>query len=223
MGGIALIDHQIEKLLRQGFDQIVVNVHHKADQLIRHLQKWNTSSASIYLSDESDRLLDTGGGLKRARSFFDTAEPILIHNVDILSEIDLSLLYRTHIREKNDATLAVSGRATSRYLMFDTECRLRGWINRTTGETKSIFPDFKVEEYHPWAFGGIHLIAPALLNEMDHWGDSFSIIDFYLSLCDRYCIKACNFTGIDWFDVGKPATLQEAEQWYQSKKRNATF
>lgn len=147
VGGKPLLYHVITKLRQSGFDRIVVNVHHHSDQIIDYLDA-NDFGVDIKVSDETDKLLDTGGGLKKAASLFRSDEPVLIHNVDILSNVNLRKFYTEGGTMKNygsgkpldaAATLLVSWRQTKRYLLFDSEMRLVGWTNIETGEVKSPF------------------------------------------------------------------------------------
>ncbi len=215
VGGKPLIDHVMDRLLHHGFDEFVVNVHHFAPMLTAYLNAKREEGLKISISDESGQLLETGGGIKHARSLFTSQEPFLIHNVDILSDVDLGALYRFHQSKGADATLLVSQRNTARYLLFDDDLRLTGWINKQTGETKSPLPSFSPQELNALAFAGIHVFSPQLFSEMDGWNDRFSIMDFYLSLSNRKQIIGLDATGMDWIDVGKLSVLQDADAWCQ--------
>ena len=149
VGGTPLLDINIRKLQSQGYDRFVVNVHHFAQQIIDHIQvRWCGGTSvppTILISDETDALLETGGGLKKAQDLFRPDEPILIHNVDILDNVDYAWFARQH-QPDEDAVLLVSRRQTQRYLLFDNAMRLMGWINRETGEIKSPFPWLRESE-----------------------------------------------------------------------------
>ena len=136
VGGKPLLDIQIEKLQQAGYDRFVVNVHHFAQQIVDHV---NERKEKILISDETSELLETGGGLKKAQGLFRDDEPILIHNVDILDNVDYEWFRRQH-QDDEDAVLLVSRRKTKRYLLFDNAMRLMGWKNIETGEVKSPFP-----------------------------------------------------------------------------------
>ena len=138
VGGVPLIDLVIRKLQSQGYDRFVVNVHHFAQQIIDHVNA-SDYAPLVQFSDETDGLLETGGGLKKAAPLFKDDEPILIHNVDILDNVDYDWFSRQHLPDE-DAVLLVSKRKTKRYLLFDNAMRLMGWINVETGEVKSPFP-----------------------------------------------------------------------------------
>lgn len=213
VGGKPLIAHVMERLVQAGFDELVVNVHHCADQLIGYLKEWNAHRVMIHISDERNLLLDTGGGIKHVRTLFTDNTPFLIHNTDILSNLDLQAFYRAHLNRESAATLLVSQRNTSRYLLFDASDRLQGWINRKSGETKPLNKPIQAEQLTALAFNGIHVFSPTLFDEMEHESDRFSIIDFYLSCCDRYDIHAYRNDDSDWLDVGKIEVLEAAEAW----------
>ena len=134
VGGEPLLHRVVMNLKKAGFERIVINVHHFAEQIVDYLKTNDNFGLDIRISDESDALLDTGGGIRKAAPLFDPSSPILIHNVDILHNVDLAKLYDT--AADNDATLLVSRRDTSRYLIFNEEMRLNGWINIKTGEVK---------------------------------------------------------------------------------------
>ena len=137
VNGIPMLQHVILKLKQAGFTEIVINIHHFGEQIIDFLQAHQNFGITIHISDEREELLDTGGGIKKAIPFFSGNEPFLVHNVDILSDTDLKALYDYHQQSTNDATLLVSQRETSRYLLFDKDnARLCGWINKQTLQTK---------------------------------------------------------------------------------------
>ena len=133
VAGKPMLEHVILKLKEAGFDQIVINIHHLGQQIIDFLQANNNFGVKIYISDERDYLLDTGGGIKKAALFLQGDEPFLVHNVDILSNVDLKQLYQQHVNNNALATLLVSQRQTSRYLLFNQENKLCGWRNHATG------------------------------------------------------------------------------------------
>lgn len=215
VGGKPMLEHVILKLKAAGFDQIVINVHHLAQQIVDFLKANNYFGLRIIISDESDYLLDTGGGIKKATPFLRGKEPFLVHNVDILSNVDLRKLYETHLQTNPTATLLVSQRETSRYLLFDKSDRLCGWRNRKTGEVKSFYPYFDPSHYNEYAFSGIHVMSPKILDLMEVWTGKFSIINFYLSICAKTDIHAYAVNDLHLLDIGKPETLALAEHWLQ--------
>lgn len=213
VGGKPMLEHVIFKLKEAGFTDITVNIHHLGQQIIDFLQEKNNFGIDIHISDEREYLLDTGGGIKHAEHFLNGNEPFLVHNVDIFSNIDLKELYNRHLENKALATLLVSKRKTSRYLLFNKENQLCGWRNRETGEVKSYYPYFNPDQYQQFAFSGIHVISPEIFRWMEDWTGKFSIIQFYLSICAKTNIQAYEVPGLKLLDVGKKETLTLAEEW----------
>lgn len=212
VAGKPMLEHVIEKLKAAGFDEIVINVHHFANQIIDFLKEKNNFGITIHISDETDFLLDTGGGIKKAAPYFD--EPFLIHNVDILSNTDLKALYNYHLQSGNDATLLVSPRQTTRYLLFNSDRRLCGWINKDTLQTKPEGFIYQPNVQKEYAFSGIHIISPGLFKYMDEkWNGKFSIMDFYLQLCQEALIGGYAKEDLQLIDIGKPETLAKAEEY----------
>ena len=212
VAGKPMLEHVIGKLKSAGFDEIVINVHHFAHQIIDFLKAKDNFGIQTWISDESEELLDTGGGIKKAAPYFD--EPFLVHNADILSNVDLKAMYNYHQTSSNDATLLVSPRKTVRYLLFDEGNRLQGWVNKDTLQTK---PEGFV--YHPevqkeYAFGGIHVISPTLFKYMgDGWTGKFSIMDFYLKTCHEAQLGGYVKEDLQLIDIGKLDTLAKAEDF----------
>lgn len=207
VNGKPLVQILIERLKGIGVTDIVINVHHFAQQIIDFICANHSFGINIQFSDETDMLLETGGGLKKAARLFPNDQPILVHNVDILSNADLLSLYN----HAETTTLLVSDRKTQRYLLFDDTDRLVGWTNIATGEFKSPYPDIKERPARGLAFSGIQVFHPSLLPLMDSWQGKFSIIDFYLSICDRVDIR-CHFDPqLQLLDVGKLDTIAKAE------------
>ena len=214
VGGESLLKRVITRLSEAGADRLVVNVHHFADQIIRYLTENKNFGLDIRISDESDELLDTGGGLRKAAPLFKNDEPILIHNVDILSNVDLQKFYRESV--DNAATLLVSERETKRYLLFDDDMRLVGWTNIETGEVRS--PDAALDVARCWkfAFAGIHTFSPALFRVMNNWPAKFSIIDLYLNIISQAPIYGYLQPDLRLIDVGKTVTLNEADAFLKT-------
>ena len=213
VAGRPLIDIVLERMKFFGVQHVVVNVHHFSEQVINHLQQ-RDYGLRIDISDESAELLDTGGGLKKASALFKNADaPILLHNVDILSNVDLGSFYAQH--RACDAALLVSERTTSRYLLFDDEMRLRGWTNVDTGEVRSPHARLDVSSCRRLAFAGIHLFSPRLFPLLDAFPDKFSIIDFYLSVCHRVAVTGVNLPTLKLLDVGKQNTLARAQSFLE--------
>lgn len=216
IAGKPMLEHVILKLKAAGFDDLVINIHHLGNQIQEFLAARDYFGLNISISDEQDYLLDTGGGIKKAACYLQGDEPFLVHNVDILSNVDLRKLYDTHVQTQALATLLVSKRNTSRYLLFNREDKLCGWRNHETGEVKSYYPYFDPEQHNEYAFGGIHVISPGIFDWMEEWTGKFSIINFYLSICAKTAIQAYPAENLRLLDIGKPDTLQKAQEWIQT-------
>ena len=235
--GVPLLDRVVEKLIAQGYGRFVVNVHHFAQQIIDHVGQQDYAPM-VHFSDEREELLETGGGLKKAAPLFYDDSPILIHNVDILDNVDYGWFARQHQPEE-DAVLLVSRRKTKRYLLFDSAMRLMGWTNIETGEVRSPFPWLRSAEFviddtyqvrpsssshdsslsplhsslYAFAFSGIHSFSPRLFALMDRFPDRFPIMDFYLSVCHRSHVVGLVKDDLRLLDVGKLDSLEQAERF----------
>ncbi len=216
VGGKPMLEHIILKLKAAGFDHIVINIHHLGQQIVDFLAANDNFGIDIHISDERDYLLDTGGGIKKAAHFFRNGKPILVHNVDIISNVDLLQIYNSHLENKPLATLLVSQRDTSRYLLFDKQNKLCGWRNRDTGEVKSYYPQFDPRQYKEFAFGGVHVLSPEIFEWMEEWTGKFPIINFYLSICAKTTIQAFPAENLNLIDIGKPDAIAQAEAWLRA-------
>jgi len=214
--GFTLLKLQIRKLIAEGFDQIIINVHHFSDQLKEYIKQNIFFNCSIVISDESKKLLDTGGGLKKAAYFFSDGKPFLVYNVDILSDINLKSLMDHHQASGSIATLAVRERASSRKFLFDNENILVGWTNDEAKE-KIIVRDEK-NKLIPYSFSGIQIIDPAIFKYFPD-KDVFSLVDLYLSTAKNDKISGFVHNEDNWLDIGKIETLVEAEDLFE-KIRN---
>ena len=221
VGGRPLLDINIRRLMAQGYDRFVVNIHHFAQQIIDYVKEQDYAPL-VHFSDESDQLLETGGGLKKAQALFRDDQPILIHNVDILDNVNYDWFARQH-QPDEDAVLLVSQRTTKRYLLFDNAMHLMGWKNIETGEIKSPYEYVRRtglsqhgEELNMFAFSGIHSFSPRLFPLMERFPDRFPIIDFYLSVCHRAPIVGLVKPDLQLMDVGKIETLDQTEKFIQS-------
>ena len=215
--GNPLLYHVITKLKAAGYTELVVNVHHFAGQIREYLSA-HSFGLPISVSDESDQLLETGGGIAHARDLILPAEePFLVHNVDILSNLDIPWL-RSRTRPEALSTLLVSERETSRYLLFDQAMRLVGWTNVRTGEVKSPYPGLKAADCRKLAFSGIHNISPAIFQAFEEAGfrGRFPIMDFYIQQCANYPIYGVVGENLQLIDVGKLDSLQEAERVFRT-------
>ena len=218
IAGKPLLEHVILKLKAAGFTEIIVNVHHFPEQIIDFLKLKNNFDIRIEVSDERDLLLDTGGGINNVKWFFDDGKPFLVHNVDILSDIDLKLLYAAHLKTNPLATLVVSERNTFRYLLFNKENRLCGWINEKTGETKPI--GFKVlTDFKKLAFSGIQVLSPLVFNLMEGSEKKFPVMDFYLKNANDQIINGFIPSDFHMMDVGKIEVLEDAERFVDNPKK----
>jgi NDP-sugar pyrophosphorylase family protein len=207
INGVPLLEIAINRLIRFGFDDIVVNVHHFPNQIIDFLKAKHNFGINITVSDETGVLLDTGGGLKKASHFFNDGKPFLVHNVDIVSNIDLEKLYTAHLQGNCMATLACMERESNRQLLINSNNELCGWKNNSTGELKI---SRESETFlKPISFCGIQVINPKMLELINETG-AFSLITLYLRLATTHCIKTEVFKNITWLDLGTPETLQKA-------------
>ena len=233
VGGTPLLDRNIRRLMDFGYTRFVVNVHHFAQQILDYVARQDYAPL-VRFSDETEQLLETGGGLKHAQDLFDPDEPVLIHNVDTLDNVDFDWFRRQH-QPDEDAVLLVSRRKTKRYLLFDSAMRLMGWKNIESGEVKSPFQWLREAEFtiddnlkvvpaveHPssllsnlyaFAFSGIHSFSPRLFPLMERFPDRFSIIDFYLSTCHRAHIVGLVKNDLRVLDVGKLDSLEQAGEF----------
>jgi len=200
VGGITLLERAVLKLKQSGVDEIVVNAHHFAEQIVDFVLQCNFG-VNIHISLEEEKLLDTGGGLKRAMYFFDN-EPFIAYNVDIISDMDLQKMFHHHCREKAMATLAIRNRETQRYLLFDENSQLCGKENLKTNE-KNIIPNLpKNTNLQRFAFSGIHIISPEIFAFMPQ-KDVFSITELYLTVAQSQKIIGYLHNDGSWADMGK--------------------
>lgn len=216
VAGQPLLWHVIMKLKSAGFERIVINVHHFAEQITDYVEKNNRFGLDLRLSDETAQLLETGGGIKKALPLFAPSSPILIHNVDILSNLDLSTLYDRACNSGVDALLVVSRRSTKRYLLFDDEYILDGWTNIETGEVRSPYKGLAPASLRQLAFSGIHVLAPSVFPLFQDMPARFGIIDFYLQHCHRHAFLGHEQKDLRLMDVGKIETLHEAEEFLKT-------
>lgn len=212
VGGKPLLQYAIEYLTGQGVSQIVINVHHFAAQ-VKSFLKTRTWPVPVLVSDESDQLLDTGGGLKKAASLFKPNEPVVVYNVDILSSLDLRKLLQAHTSTGAEITLVVRNRQTQRYLLFDDRKRLSGWRNKRTGEELLVNHRENISEM---AFSGIHIINPEIIQAFPEQS-RFPIVPVYLELSKNHPIYGYFDDSKLWMDVGKPAELEKARNLFATK------
>ncbi|MBR4527021.1 MAG: NTP transferase domain-containing protein [Bacteroidaceae bacterium] len=214
VAGRPLLQILLEKLHSAGFHDVVINVHHFASMIEEFVSTLHLDGMQVRFSDERDELLETGGGIKHAVSLLQGVDRFLIHNVDILSNVDLNAFFRRG--EGTQATLLVSPRETQRYLLFDDEMRLVGWTNVKTGQVKSPYPNLDPMRFHKYAFAGIHQMSTDLFHYFNEWPQKFSIMDFYLSICHLEPIYGYLKPDLRLMDVGKLDTLHQAEFFLDS-------
>jgi N-acetyl-alpha-D-muramate 1-phosphate uridylyltransferase len=209
VNGKTLLQRNIEYLQEYDITDVVVNVHHFPEQVIDVLEKNDGWGSTITISDESDELLDTGGGLLKAKHllFRDT---ILALNVDILTDINIKHFLAHHQQENSLITVAVSDRTTSRYLLFNKYNRLIGWRNKSTDETRIVI---EAKDIFEKAYSGMAIFQPEALDLISLRG-KFSLIEAYLQLAPENKIAGYDHTGERWIDVGKPESLNKAEEMY---------
>ena len=232
VAGKPLLAHVVEKLKAAGCKKIVINIHHFGDMIVDYVKSQGNFGIDIVFSDERQMLLETGGAIKHAVELLGN-EPFLIHNVDILSNVDIKALWEEHLNSGSAATLLVSKRSSSRALLFDAEGNLTAWTNKTTGEVKSPYENIKIASLgtlfpsviststgsvtalEELAFSGIHVFSPSLFKYFGAYPEKFSIIDFYLNTCKAEKIKAYTQEGLQLLDVGKLDSLEKAEAFVQ--------
>ena len=217
--GKPLIEHVARKLKASGVESAVVNVHHFADMI----EEWADGQdiMPMEVSDEREMLLETGGGVLHARPYLEGCGHFLIHNVDIISDLDIGWL-ASQIRPDAMATLLVSDRMTSRYLLFDPETmRLKGWTNVATGEVRSPYADLDVAKCRRLAFSGIHIMSDTVFEALEEYAEihgldsrnpRFPIMDFYISACASHEIRGVEAHDLHLVDVGKLDTIEIAER-----------
>ena len=214
VNGKSLLQLNIEYLQRYGIQEIVVNVHHFADQIIDVIEKNDGWGSRIIISDEKEEVLETGGGFLKAAPLFYDANPIVLMNVDILTDMNLQSMISYHQEKKPLATLATTNREASRYFLFDKGNNLCGWRNVKTGEERppnSIIKEEKIAR----AFSGIHIVESRILSLIKQRG-KFSIVDVYLDLMQEEIIKSFDHSENRFIDVGKPGSIAKAEIMFSS-------
>ena len=210
VNGTPMLELVIKKLIEAGVTEIIVNVHYLGNQIINFLKSKNNFGIRIEISDESEQLLDTGGGLLNASHFFNDNKPFIVHNTDVISNIDLKKTIDFHIKNNALATLAIRKRKSSRYFLFNQKMELCGWKNTKTSEEIISRKHDKLESF---AFSGIHIISPDIFNLIEAHKKTFSIVDTYIELSKEKRILGYLHNQDTWFDIGKSENLQEAENY----------
>jgi MurNAc alpha-1-phosphate uridylyltransferase len=205
INGKSLLRLAVEKCSASGFDDIIVNVHHFADRVEAEVIALRNKGFNIAVSDERELLLETGGGLYKARGFFNK-DPFLLYNADTVTDLDLNALYRYHIKMKGLATLAVRNRTGNRYFLVNREGMLKGWCNKTTGER--IIAGDETEAFYEIAFSGMHIIEPGIFRYMNE--GVYTMTALYLQLASSHNIFTYRDDSGYWVNVGTPENLEAA-------------
>lgn len=218
VNGKSLLQRNVEYLQQYGIKEIVVNVHHFSDQLIEAIKKFNGWGSKIFISDEKDELLETGGGLLKAKLFFPPGEKFITCNADILTNLDISKLVSFHNIHKALITFGVTRRITSRYFLFDKNNRLCGWRNTLTKEEKIAIPISPGEEImrNEKAYSCVAIFEYDIFRQMEENGfkGKFSLTDVYLKLAPHHLIMGYDHSGDKLVDVGKPESMTVAESLF---------
>lgn len=210
VGGIPVLGRALTAMRSAGIDHVVVNVHHFARQVRDYLAANQDFGLTVRISDETDLLRDTGGGLLHARSLFLPDLPILLYNADVVTDMPLDA-----VELRGDATLLCSHRESSRSLVFNPQGRLCGWRDGRSGAVRGRVGD----EDTLLSFNGIHVVSPGLFEPLAQYGkDVFSLTPFYVDMADRLHITAQLMDRWQWFDIGRPETLMRAQQWADSAR-----
>lgn len=213
VGGVPMLERVICRLRDAGVERCVVNACHLAPMIEAFLKK-NDFGIPVELSLEGGGTpLETGGGIKHARTLIEGScgeeGRFLVHNVDILSDLDLGWLM-AQARKDSLSTLLLVRKDSERCLLFDDDMLLRGWMNNATGEVRSPDPLFDPTLYHKFSFCGIHMVSKEIFPLMEPWPENFGIMDFYLSVCNRLPIRGIVADNLKIIDIGSPSTLAAA-------------
>lgn len=210
VGGVPMLERVVRKIAAAGFGPVVVNAHYLADQIADFVSKTDLGVSVAVSLEDGPGPLETGGGIRHAAPLLGAGR-FLVHNADILSDIDLGWL-----ASKDDpgclATLCLVDRPADRMLLFDEGMRLVGWTNVRTGEVKSPYPGLDPDSCRKFSFCGIHIISDEVFPLMEAWPERFGIIDFYLSVCADHVIRGVEARNPEIVDIGSPQTLLEAER-----------
>jgi NDP-sugar pyrophosphorylase family protein len=210
VNGKSLLQRNVEYLASYGINDIIVNVHHFSNQVIDAVQNSNGWGSNIVISNESDVVLETGGGLLKAKELFKPGQKFITCNVDILTDLDISKLIAFHDKHQPLVSFAVTDRKTSRYLLLDENNRLCGWRNTKTGEEKISIPGRKMIEK---AYSCVVIFEYDIFRLVPFSG-KFSLMDVYLSLANDHLILGYDHTGDRFVDVGKPESVAIAESLF---------
>jgi NDP-sugar pyrophosphorylase family protein len=204
VNGMTMLQLGLQKMENAGISKVVVNVHHFSDLVIEEIKRFRSDRMEVLVSDESDQLLDTGGGLLKARPLFDANSPVLLYNVDIVTTANLKDFIAFHHTHNGLASLMVKERPTSRHLLFNDRMELSGWENIGSGE-KIITQ--KTSHFLPFGFQGIHILQPRIFDLITESG-KFPIMELYLRLAREHTFMGFESRNDLWFDIGTPEKLQ---------------
>ncbi len=210
VNGKSLLQRNIEYLQQYGITEVVVNVHHFPEQIIEAIQKNKGWGSNIIVSDESDEVLETGGGLMKAKHLLEAEKPFFSLNVDILTNLNLNNLMAFHLQHQPLVTFGVTNRKSSRVLLFDDDNRLCGWKNLQTGQEKIAIDKPNLVEK---AYSCIVIYQPEIFSLIKQKG-KFSIMDSYLDLAAEHVILGYDHSGDHLVDVGKPGSVTVAEKLF---------
>lgn len=214
INGKSVLRIAVEKCTSSGFDDIIINVHHLADMVEEEVNVLKKMGFRITISDERSSLLETGGGLFKAKGFFDKP-PFLLYNADIVTDLDLNALYKFHNQKKGLATLVVRNRTGKRYFLINSSGLLKGWGNKVTGE--KIVKGNNSDELIEIAFSGIHIISPAIFDYMSE--GIYTMTDLYLKLAASHNIFTYLYNDGYWGDIGTPESLENIRKLLKDKSR----
>lgn len=203
VGGEPLLKIILDRCKKAGVEEVVVNVHYLPDVIVQFLSSYDSGEMKIHISDESDEILETGGGMVKAKDYFMSSGPFLVCNADILTNIDIQKFYQYHLEKGGVATLAIRDRKTSRKLLFDHQFRLKGRADGSEGQE--------------WAFSGYHIIDPVIFQRITREG-KFSITDWYIDICQHSEIYGYDHTDDIWVDVGTVEKLAEANSIFEENR-----
>lgn len=211
VNGKSLLQRNIEYLQRHGINDVIVNVHHFADQVVDAIERHKGWGSNVAVSDERGALLRTGGGLKNVAAWFGETDPFVVMNVDMLTDMDLAKMLEFHAAHKAKITMAVTKRLTSRNFLFNDQGRLCGWINTQTGEQRMSRAD---QPLIPKAYSCINIFEPSVFPLITREG-AFSIIDLYIDVAKHALVLGYDHTGDNLVDIGRPESLAKAETFFQ--------
>ena len=217
VNGKTLLQRNIEYLESHGFKNVIVNVHHFADQVKTAVKENNGWGSGVIISDETNEVLETGGGLLKAKNLFKENEPFITCNVDVLTDMDIRKLISFHQQQKALISFGVTQRKTSRYLLFDEYDRLWGWRNEKTGEEKGPHLSLLAErraKLVPKAYSCVVVFNYEVFSLVRQTG-KFSLMDIYLDLAAEHRIMGYDHTGDKWVDVGRPESVAVAEEMFR--------